>query len=781
MSKGTGPATAATTTPLSNNSWTSSLDNLSVKSSNSSKESEGKVTSHHHHHHPLANPHKGQVGSAAPANTLHPHHTYNHASSNPPLLSPHSIVAQNDTVSVPSRGSSINLNSAINQWSHHPRQPHSTADSYFPNSAGGHNASSQLVLNNTSLPQKLPRTPGSSRGHSRQTSAASGPAGPNSAIFPSRERSSKSGTQNMSLSLSTGMGDSAAGGDHQQHQVDFANFAEHSHAGPPSPSTLTDIILGLHSTLYGMKKTPEEVRERVEAFYDQDAVFESPLLSAKGREQIADQFIMAFSLPGMDVTSELRDVICSDFEFDGTRAGIIDQTISVTFLPSLFGSQGHSSSSSQSYHASHPQHDRSGTHAGTSTPGYTLQSAGVTPHPFASQSQAQTPAGGAGSMFSRFSISRPHSPTTPYSLSGLWGSSRPHTPGGRASHMKPLSTPFSQRPSTPPSVNGDDEEEEQSQSELVKHAEDSTRFITADESGGGQVSRPKMPVDHIIPHWTSDGLGRGTVHAFLWGILHPRAVLKSLCTIHLRVMSRLEFNDAGHIVRHEDTWGVRETIEGTIPFASVVYALERRVVGYLCSFAIGRGFRLSSALTRSIAGPSSDQQHRQAWPLMTGDEKYDPNAAHDAARALLLGQSNRSEQLHSMARSRASSPSRFRLHSIHSASAAPAHGTGTRSRARSLVGSQNGQPLRAASTENLLSIVPSSAGYGDRERGYTTSGVESLPPDSIARYRDRGIRRTNPSTASAPVTASAALDSLWHQGDVFSPPENKSKAPDHDL
>jgi hypothetical protein len=39
------------------------------------------------------------------------------------------------------------------------------------------------------------------------------------------------------------------------------------------------------------------------------------LLSAHGRDQIANQFIMAFALPGMDVTSELRDVICSDFEF----------------------------------------------------------------------------------------------------------------------------------------------------------------------------------------------------------------------------------------------------------------------------------------------------------------------------------------------------------------------------------------------------------------------------------------------------------------------------------
>ena len=122
----------------------------------------------------------------------------------------------------------------------------------------------------------------------------------------------------------------------------------------------------------------------------------------------------------------------------------------------------------------------------------------------------------------------------------------------------------------------------------------------------------------------------------------------------------MEFNDAGLIVRHEDTWGLRETIEGTIPFASVgeslrvyarnilsyvvlapriVYALERRVVGYLCSFAVGRGFKLSSTLTRSIEG--GDRHH---WSAITSDEKYHPDA-NDAARALLLGQHHRQEQV----------------------------------------------------------------------------------------------------------------------------------------
>jgi hypothetical protein len=263
-------------------------------------------------------------------------------------------------------------------------------------------------------------------------------------------------------------------------------------------------------------------------------VFESPLLQAKGREQIANQFIMAFTLPGMDVTSELRDVICSDFEFDGTRAGLIDQTISVTLLPALFGSQEYPP---HSYHQSGAQAGYTEQHAGTSTPGYTLQSAGITPHPYAG-SHAHTPAGGFGSMFSRFTSSRPHSPTTPFSAT--WGSSRPHTPGAHhSSHIRPLSTSAHPvRPSTPPSVNGgDDDEGEYGTSHSTIQPDESSHFMSANEVGGGQVSRPQMPLDAVSPHWTSDGLGRASFRAILWGILHPRAVLKSLCTIHLRVMA----------------------------------------------------------------------------------------------------------------------------------------------------------------------------------------------------------------------------------------------------
>ena len=62
-------------------------------------------------------------------------------------------------------------------------------------------------------------------------------------------------------------------------------------------------------------------------------------------------------------------------------------------------------------------------------------------------------------------------------------------------------------------------------------------------------------------------------------------------------------------------------------------------------------------------------------------------------------------------------------------------------------------------------------------------GGDSLPPDSSARYRERGIRQKTSSTASAPVTVNAnSLEHLWQNGDVVADTtDSKSRAPDRDL
>lgn len=480
---------------------------------------------------------------------------------------------------------------------------------------------------------------------------------------------------------------------------------------------------------------------------------------------MANQFIMAFALPGMDVTSELRDVICSDFEFDGTRAGIIDQTISVTFFPSVFGSSSPVSPSSAG-----PQ-----AHEYPQTPSHPHQPhSAVTPHPFADY---RTPGASAHGHAS-------HSPTTPFSLSSYWGggSSRPHTPGGLSTSagIRPFTSTSaavaSARPeNTPPGVNADDTEG------LTL----GSVFASADQTGGGSVSRLRMPLDAVAPHWAHEGLGRSTVANLLWGVLHPRAVLKQLCTINLRLMSRLEFNDAGHIVRHEDTWGLRESIEGTIPFASLFYALERRVVGYIVSWAIAKGFSLSAALTpRAIGGTGSEGNevallgdHYQQMQH-SKDRGY---TANDAAHAL-LGRPRGStfmqhENFQSISRSRAPSPTRLGWGGSHSHTSTP-YVTGTRSRARSsasLYGS------RAASSDNLAAMSAGAGLSSHFATGYERGADKDLPPDSSARYRGTLAKRLEGaggrtgSAASAPPHEFAGSATFMVGDD-----HGRSRAPDRD-
>ncbi len=171
---------------------------------------------------------------------------------------------------------------------------------------------------------------------------------------------------------------------------------------------------------------------------------------------------------------------------------------------------------------------------------------------------------------------------------------------------------------------------------------------TADD-GNMELMKPSMPADAIVPHWShNEGFGRGSFRSLLWSLLHPRKALKSLCSIQLRLFSRLEFNDAGLIVRHEDTWGLREAIEGIIPFASVIYPLHRRIVGFLLNGALQSGFSLRhsilatplSLLTGGGGGSGKDRE----------DEKHDERARDGQHRLEAMYHSSTSGQSTPLAR-----------------------------------------------------------------------------------------------------------------------------------
>lgn len=137
-------------------------------------------------------------------------------------------------------------------WQHHARPPTAHSDSYFPSNGGA---------SGSATPHQ-PKTP---RGHSRNPSnAAPHSAHPpplTAAVSGQQSRATAaSGGHAMSLSLSSVQPPQGQG----FHDGAFGN-------GPPSPSTLTDIILGLHGTLYGGKRSTSEVREMVSRYYETDA------------------------------------------------------------------------------------------------------------------------------------------------------------------------------------------------------------------------------------------------------------------------------------------------------------------------------------------------------------------------------------------------------------------------------------------------------------------------------------------------------------------------------
>ena len=236
-------------------------------------------------------------------------------------------------------------------------------------------------------------------------------------------------------------------------------------------------------------------------------VFDSPLVTAQGRERIMHQFALAFAISGLCVRSELRDVICSDFEFDGTRAGIIDQVITVSFLPNLLGIEETPSVAPSSAHSN------------------------ITPHPFANYSMPS-----ANSVLRRHSQSSAGISPSARTALGLTEKSRAnlHTMGPDAGILSPL-----------------------------------------------EMEGPMLPVSSGVAsthkHWTAPpGLGRQPLWLLLYDLVNPVHALRSLMSVKMRLLSRLEFNEAGRIVRHEDVWSAREMVYSIFPLLGLRASLSCR-------------------------------------------------------------------------------------------------------------------------------------------------------------------------------------------------------------
>ncbi|BGP12906.1 hypothetical protein JCM10213v2_000823 [Rhodosporidiobolus nylandii] len=92
----------------------------------------------------------------------------------------------------------------------------------------------------------------------------------------------------------------------------------------------------------------------------------------------------------------------------------------------------------------------------------------------------------------------------------------------------------------------------------------------------------------------------------LLGLLNPKAVASALTTLHIKLHTRLLFNEEGRIIAHEDLWGVKELVEGVFPIVGHLYAVNRQA----CAWAAGWASRtlLSRAEPARRRGGRSEKE-----------------------------------------------------------------------------------------------------------------------------------------------------------------------------
>ncbi|GAA6058029.1 hypothetical protein JCM3770_003982 [Rhodotorula araucariae] len=91
--------------------------------------------------------------------------------------------------------------------------------------------------------------------------------------------------------------------------------------------------------------------------------------------------------------------------------------------------------------------------------------------------------------------------------------------------------------------------------------------------------------------------------ASLLSALTPRAVASALTTLHLKLHTRLLFNEEGRITAHEDLWGLKELVEGFFPVVGHLYAVNRQGVGWLARIA-SRALLGAGAPPRALPSPA---------------------------------------------------------------------------------------------------------------------------------------------------------------------------------
>ncbi|GAA5831823.1 hypothetical protein JCM11251_003899 [Rhodosporidiobolus azoricus] len=115
----------------------------------------------------------------------------------------------------------------------------------------------------------------------------------------------------------------------------------------------------------------------------------------------------------------------------------------------------------------------------------------------------------------------------------------------------------------------------------------------------------------------------------LLSLLNPRTIASTLTTLHLKLHTRLLFNEEGRIIAHEDLWGLKELIEGVVPVVGHVYALNRQGLAWAAGFA-----------SRTLLGSSRKTEQKQLGEAVAKAKErdleaaYPPGGGFEAPRAL---------------------------------------------------------------------------------------------------------------------------------------------------
>ena len=138
--------------------------------------------------------------------------------------------------------------------------------------------------------------------------------------------------------------------------------------------------------------------------------------------------------------------------------------------------------------------------------------------------------------------------------------------------------------------------------------------------------------------------------AYVFNALKPGSIAAVLTTVHLKIHTKIVFNEQGKAISHQDCWGIQETIEGFLPILSSIYHLNRLGIGLVASWTsrvLFRNRERHSGREESLVGNSASMHNNTASNAKSYFDPGSPIQSRAPTRkgSISHGHSSRSEGL----------------------------------------------------------------------------------------------------------------------------------------